>query len=34
MVEKATLADLEGTAAVRRLHIADALSYRRIAPGR
>lgn len=29
-----TLADLEGRDAVRRLHIAEALSYRRIAPGR
>ena len=29
-----TLADLEGSEAVRRLHIAEALSYRRIAPGR
>ena len=29
-----TLADLEGAAAVRRPHIAEALSYRRIAPGR
>ena len=29
-----TLADLEGTAAVRRVHVAEALSYRRIAPGR
>ncbi|PWC54184.1 YifB family Mg chelatase-like AAA ATPase [Azospirillum sp. TSO22-1] len=29
-----TLADLEGTAGVRRMHVAEALSYRRIAPGR
>jgi magnesium chelatase family protein len=29
-----TLADLEGAEAVRRVHIAEALSYRRIAPGR
>jgi magnesium chelatase family protein len=29
-----TLADLEGSAPVRRVHIAEALSYRRIAPGR
>jgi magnesium chelatase family protein len=29
-----TLADLEGSDAVKRLHIAEALSYRRIAPGR
>ena len=29
-----TLADLEGCDAVRRLHIAEALSYRRISPGR
>ncbi|MEI6984833.1 MAG: YifB family Mg chelatase-like AAA ATPase [Rhodospirillaceae bacterium] len=29
-----TLADLEGTDGVRRLHIAEALSYRRMAPGR
>jgi len=29
-----TLADLEGGVDVRRLHIAEALSYRRIAPGR
>ena len=29
-----TLADLDGKDAVRRLHIAEALSYRRIAPGR
>jgi magnesium chelatase family protein len=29
-----TLADLEGAATVRRLHIAEALSYRRLAPGR
>ena len=28
-----TLADLEGAEGVRRLHIAEALSYRRIAPG-
>ena len=29
-----TLADLEGVEAVRRLHIAEALSFRRIAPNR
>ena len=29
-----TLADLDASAEVRRLHIAEALSYRRIAPGR
>ena len=29
-----TLADLEASAAVKRLHVAEALSYRRIAPGR
>ncbi len=29
-----TLADLEGQASVRRIHIAEALSYRRIVPGR
>jgi magnesium chelatase family protein len=29
-----TLADLDGGVPVRRLHIAEALSYRRIAPGR
>ncbi|MFQ5467525.1 MAG: ATP-binding protein, partial [Kiloniellaceae bacterium] len=29
-----TLADLDGSANVHRLHIAEALSYRRIAPGR
>ena len=29
-----TLADLEGSAPVKRVHIAEALSYRRIAPGR
>lgn len=29
-----TLADLEGSDPVRRLHIAEALSYRRMAPGR
>jgi magnesium chelatase family protein len=29
-----TLADLEASAAVRRVHIAEALSYRRIAPAR
>jgi len=28
-----TLADLEGAEAVRRVHVAEALSYRRIAPG-
>lgn len=29
-----TLADLEGAETVRRLHIAEALSYRRVVPGR
>jgi len=29
-----TLADLDGKDAVRRVHVAEALSYRRIAPGR
>jgi len=29
-----TVADLDGAEAVRRLHIAEALSYRRLAPGR
>jgi len=29
-----TLADLEGAASVRRLHIAEALSYRRVVPAR
>jgi magnesium chelatase family protein len=29
-----TLADLAGSAPVTRLHVAEALSYRRIAPGR
>jgi len=29
-----TLADLEASAPVRRVHVAEALSYRRIAPGR
>ncbi len=29
-----TLADLDGAADVRRIHIAEALSYRRVAPGR
>ena len=29
-----SLADLEGEAEVRRLHVAEALSYRRVAPGR
>jgi magnesium chelatase family protein len=29
-----TLADMEASAAVRRLHVAEALSYRRIAPAR
>jgi magnesium chelatase family protein len=29
-----TLADLDGVEGVRRRHIAEALSYRRIAPGR
>jgi magnesium chelatase family protein len=28
-----TLADLAGTATVGRLHIAEALAYRRVAPG-
>jgi magnesium chelatase family protein len=28
-----TLADLEGAAGVRRVHVAEALGYRRIAPG-
>ena len=27
-----TLADMEGSDAVRRLHVAEALSYRRLAP--
>ncbi|MDH5557158.1 MAG: ATP-binding protein, partial [Alphaproteobacteria bacterium] len=29
-----TLADLDGSADVRRIHVAEALSYRRMAPGR
>jgi magnesium chelatase family protein len=29
-----TLADLEGANTVRRIHVAEALSYRRVAPGR
>jgi magnesium chelatase family protein len=29
-----TLADLDGEEAVRRLHVAEALSYRRVVPGR
>ncbi len=29
-----TLADLDNSEGVRRLHVAEALSYRRIAPGR
>ena len=29
-----TLADLDGAEGVRRLHVAEALSYRRLAPGR
>ncbi len=29
-----TLADLDSAESVRRIHIAEALSYRRIAPGR
>jgi magnesium chelatase family protein len=29
-----TLADLEASAEVRRLHVSEALSYRRIAPAR
>ena len=29
-----TLADLDGSDAVRRLHIAEALAYRRVIPGR
>ena len=29
-----TLADLEAAPSVRRIHIAEALAYRRIAPGR
>jgi magnesium chelatase family protein len=29
-----TLADMDGADSVRRLHIAEALSYRRLAPGR
>ena len=29
-----TLADLDASANVRRIHLAEALSYRRIAPGR
>ena len=29
-----TLADLDGSDAVRRMHIAEALAYRRVIPGR
>ena len=29
-----TLADLDSAESVRRIHLAEALSYRRIAPGR
>jgi len=29
-----TLADLDGASIVARLHVAEALSYRRLAPGR
>ncbi len=29
-----TLADLDGSGIVRRLHVAEALSYRRVVPGR
>ena len=29
-----TLADLDASESVRRIHVAEALSYRRIAPGR
>ncbi|MEE8393637.1 MAG: ATP-binding protein, partial [Rhodospirillales bacterium] len=29
-----TLADLDGGAGVKRIHVAEALSYRRVAPGR
>jgi magnesium chelatase family protein len=29
-----TLADLDGSTGVRRIHVAEALSYRRVAPGR
>ncbi len=29
-----TLADLDGSEAVRRLHVAEALTYRRLMPGR
>ena len=28
-----TIADLEGSDAVRRVHVAEALIYRRVAPG-
>ena len=28
-----TIADLEGAEAVRRVHVAEALIYRRVAPG-
>ncbi|MDB5492820.1 MAG: comM protein, partial [Phenylobacterium sp.] len=28
-----TIADLEGSDAVRRIHVAEALIYRRVAPG-
>ncbi|MEI6281118.1 MAG: hypothetical protein WCP82_00120 [Alphaproteobacteria bacterium] len=29
----ATIADLEGSVSVRRLHLAEALIYRRVVPG-
>jgi magnesium chelatase family protein len=29
-----TLADLEGLDGIRRIHVAEALSYRRLMPGR
>ena len=29
-----TIADLDGSAGVRRIHIAEALAYRRVVPGR
>ncbi|HSV28662.1 MAG TPA: ATP-binding protein, partial [Candidatus Omnitrophota bacterium] len=29
-----TLADLDGSGGVRRIHVAEALSYRRLMPGR
>ncbi|HEX7944028.1 MAG TPA: hypothetical protein VF495_05145, partial [Phenylobacterium sp.] len=28
-----TIADLEGSGSVRRVHVAEALIYRRVAPG-